>query len=304
MRQPDATIAELLERGELWETAAGLVGVRGEALGRLRNIEAIIARACAAEGAEEWRVPAAIPLAVLERADYFASFPQWLTLASHLTDDERSLERIAKSTSPAQAAAAAAAPAAAALPPAVCYHVYDALAGTALRAPRIVTAEGCCWRHEGDRFAPLARGWAFTMRELVYIGTEEQCAAFRDRGVAIARAVADALALPTELAQAEDPFFAPTARGRALLQRFKSLKHELLLPIGDGAAIAAASFNLHERFFGEAFDIRLPGGEPAHTACVAFGLERWLLASVVAHRLHDSKGISPMDSSAHQRVTA
>lgn len=282
MRQRDAALAKLRAVGELWEPAVGLVGLRGEALARLRHVEGIIAQAYAPEGAEEWRVPAAIPLAVLERADYFASFPQWLTLASHLADDERSLERIARSRTPAQAAAISAAPAAAALPPAVCYHVYAALAGTTLYAPRLVTAEGCCWRHERDRLAPLARGWAFTMREVVCIGSEEQCAAFRERGIAIARDVAAALGISSALAQAEDPFFAPTARGRLLLQRFKSLKHELLLPIGDGETIAAASFNLHERFFGEAFDIRLPDGEPAHTACVAFGMERWLLASLIA----------------------
>jgi hypothetical protein len=83
---------------------------------------------------------------------------------------------------------------------------------------------------------------------------------------------------------AEDPFFAPTGRGRALLQRLKELKQELRLPIGDGETVAAASFNLHDRFFGEAFAISLPDGSPAFTACVAFGLERWLLASLVAAR--------------------
>ena len=47
--------------------------------------------------------------------------------------------------------------------------------------------------------------------------------------------------------------------------------------------VAAASFNLHERFFGESFDIRLLDGQPAASACVAFGLERWTLAFLAAH---------------------
>jgi seryl-tRNA synthetase len=163
----------------------------------------------------------------------------------------------------------------------VCYHVYAALAGTTVAGPRIVTAQGCCWRHEGARVEPLARGWAFTMREIVCIGSEEDCASFRDRGVRLAHRLADELGVDGVLAEAEDPFFAPTARGRALLQRLRALKHELRLFVGDGETVAAASFNLHERHFGEAFDIRLPGGEPAHTACVAFGLERWLLATLL-----------------------
>ena len=57
----------------------------------------------------------------------------------------------------------------------------------------------------------------------------------------------------------------------------------LLLPIGGHRTVAASSFNLHDTFFGEAFDIRLACGAPATTACVAFGLERWLLAFLVRH---------------------
>jgi seryl-tRNA synthetase len=278
MRQRDALLAELRARGELWQPARGLIGLRGRPLAVLRRVERLVASLCAGETDEEWVVPAAIPLATLERAGYFASFPNWLTLAAHLSDDQAVLERVASSTAPARAAAEATVPAATALPPAVCYHVYEALAGTTLRGPRVVTAQAPCWRHEGGRLAPLERAWAFTMREIICIGTEAECSAFRERGVAIARRLATALGLEWSIEPAEDPFFAPTARGRALLQRLKGLKHELRLPIGDAETTAAASFNLHEQFFGEAFDIRLADGEPAHTACVAFGLERWLLA--------------------------
>ncbi|WP_165818518.1 hypothetical protein [Frankia canadensis] len=39
--------------------------------------------------------------------------------------------------------------------------------------------------------------------------------------------------------------------------------------------MAIAFTNLHRTFFGERAEIALDG-EPAHTSCVAFGLERWL----------------------------
>jgi seryl-tRNA synthetase len=160
--------------------------------------------------------------------------------------------------------------------------VYAALAGRTLSATSYVSAEGTCWRHEGDQLRPLARGWAFTMRECVAVGDEESVAAFRARGIARARALADSLGLDATLEEATDPFFRPTARGRELLQRLKGLKQELRLPNGDGS-VAAASFNLHERFFGDAFDIRLGDGSPAASACVAYGIERWLLAFLAAH---------------------
>jgi hypothetical protein len=141
MRQRDALLAELRARGELREAAPGLIGLRGRPLAQLRRIERVLASLCAAETDDEWTVPPAISMETLDRAAYFASFPHWLTLASHLGGDDATLERVARSPEPARAAAAAALPATAALPPAVCYHVYSALAGSTLRRPRVVTAQ-------------------------------------------------------------------------------------------------------------------------------------------------------------------
>ena len=297
MRRRERIVRALAGRGELWEPAPGVVGLRGGTLRRLAAIEARIAALCARQTGDEWRVPAALPLETLERAGYFASFPQWLTLASHLPDDEATLERIAIDAAPARAAAASGAPASAAMPPAVCWHVFAALAGSVVRAPRLVTAQGCCWRHEGERHAALERGWAFTMREIVCIGTEAECVRFRDAGTEAARALAAELGLAGAVEPAEDPFFMPTGRGRLLIQRLKELKQELRLDVGDGDTIAAASFNLHERHFGEAFGIRLPDGSPAWSACIAFGIERWLLASLVA-----AEGARVADTILHEAI--
>lgn len=291
MRTAEQVVAELRARGELWEPAPGLVGLRGHALDlyeRLARLAQDAAESAADDGTghgnacERWRPPAAIALSTLARARYFESFPQWLTLAAHLREDAASLERVARATDPALAASDACAPADAALPPAVCYHVYAALAGRVPSATTYVSAEGTCWRHEGDALRPLARGWAFTMRECVCVGDEESVAAFRARGIERARSLAASLGLDATLEEATDPFFRPTARGRELLQRLKGLKQELRLPVGDGS-VAAASFNLHERFFGDAFDIQLADGSPAASACVAYGIERWLLAFLAAH---------------------
>ena len=278
MWAPERVLVTLRERGELWQSAPGLVGLRGATLGLFRAIENAVSDIAASETDDDWRVPSGIALETLARADYFSSFPQWLTAAAHLSGDEDVLRRVATDPVPAVAARSALAPADAALPPALCYHIYAALAGRTINSAMLLTTQGTCWRHEGARLVPLERGWAFTMREIVCIGSAEEVEAFRRRGMTAASTLVDSLGLEAELAQASDPFFAPTGRGRALLQRIKSLKHELMLTLGPGHSIAAASFNNHERFFGEAFDLRLPNGEPASSACVAFGLERWLLA--------------------------
>ncbi|HET7564034.1 MAG TPA: hypothetical protein VFJ96_03510, partial [Gemmatimonadaceae bacterium] len=242
-----------------------------------------IAQLAQREVLEEWLAPPAVAMTTLARAKYFASFPFWLTAASHLPDDQRSLERIATAADPVQVARGAGCTSEAALPPALCYHVYDELAGHCLTTTRLVTLNGTCWRHEGAGRTPLVRQWAFTMREMVCIGKAADVERFRQRGMRLAGSLAARLDLDAGFLVATDPFFAPTARGQAIVQRVKALKHELALPFGNDQSTAAASFNNHEQFFGDAFGITLATGEPASTACVAFGLERWLLAFLVAH---------------------
>ena len=302
MRDAERVVAELRARGELWEVAPGVTGLRGDALALQRAITHALATLDAGEGAEEWCVPPALALDTLARAEYFASFPQWLTVAAHLSDDAGELERVARSACPAEAARTAAAPASAALPPAVCYHVYAALADSTIPRCRVVGVQGTCWRHEGARLRPLARGWAFTMREVVCAGADADVAAFRDRGAVRALAFARSLGLRARLEAATDPFYAPTARGRALLQRVKGLKQELLLGVG-AEELAASSFNLHERFFGDAFAIQLASGGAAATACVAHGVERWTLAVLAAHGC-DRRGWPPIFTSLTREVAA
>lgn len=281
MLTADDVVRGLSARGELWEVAPGLTGLAGAPLTLLRSIEHAMSELARTECDEEWRPAPALSLETLRRADYFASFPQWLTLFAHLDDAPGALERIAAAEDAAAEAARGASDAAGALPPAVCFHAYARLQGRVVRSPLLVTMQGTCWRHERGRFAPLEREWAFTMRELICVGTADDVGRFIERGVERAAALAEQFGLDAQLAAAADPFFAPTARGKALLQRVKGLKRELLLPIGGGRSTAAASFNDHETFFGEAFDIRLPDGAYASSGCVAFGLERWLLAALV-----------------------
>jgi len=134
MRTAEQVVAALRARGELWEPARGLVALRGDTFALFSRIERLVASATADIGADcdaecdAWSSPAALPLATLARASYFDAFPQWLTLASHLREDAETLERVARSADPAADACEACAPAGAALPPAVCYHVYAALA--------------------------------------------------------------------------------------------------------------------------------------------------------------------------------
>lgn len=289
MLSPEEVIGRLTRSGSLWSVAPGVTGLRGPVVSLVREIESALLDVARLETTDEWIAPAGVAFEALEKARYFASFPQWLSAASHLSGDDEALRKIVASRSPADAARESLAPADVALPPAICYNTYAAHAGSVIDSPTVMTAAGTCWRHEGERHVALERGWAFTMREIVCLGAESDVKDFLDRCTLRVGELERELGLECELVQASDPFFAPTARGQAALQRIKGLKHELEFRFLDTRPLAIASFNDHELFFGEAFGISLPDGMPAWSGCVAFGIERWLLAILCTH------GVDPKD---------
>jgi seryl-tRNA synthetase len=205
-------------------------------------------------GAEEYRFGSAIARDTLERAGYFESFPDGAT------------RLVGAGDGPGYC-----------LAPAVCYHAYEEFAGRRIDRPLLITAESPCFR-DGDRRAGGAgRLWEFTMREVVFVGGPDWVAARREEWMARIRDFAASLGLEGSVEPATDLFFGTMGRGKRLLQQIKGLKYELRLVTGD-APLAVASFNLHETFFGQRFAMALLDGRDAHSACVALGLERWVLA--------------------------
>jgi seryl-tRNA synthetase len=286
--------AELKRREWVHELGRGQVGLAGPAL---RLAQLLDAR-CAALGMERFDAapesyPALIPSDVLGRCGYFASFPQSVSLVSHLVEDYDLIEefRLANAGSPQLTV-----PRAAALPtpeacltPAVCYHTYQSLEGRQLYGMGYaVTSMGKCFRYESKNITGLDRLWDFSMREIVFLGTEGWVSAQRERAI---QAVAEQVAewdLDCVVETANDPFFPTVHTNKAYWQMRSDLKFEVRLGVEPGAAgeprtIACGSFNLHENFFGKTFNITLPDGQPAFTGCVAWGLERWVLAAFTQH---------------------
>jgi hypothetical protein len=120
------------------------------------------------------------------------------------------------------------------------------------------------------------------MREIVLAGSaafvEEQRARLIDAVTALMRR----WDLAFRLVSASDPFFATVRGTKALWQRARGLKHEMVVDVGTGP-IAAGSINVAGTLFGDAFRISTHDGQVATTACVGFGLERLVLALFSQH---------------------
>jgi seryl-tRNA synthetase len=290
----------LRSRGELSVLGAGQAALCGVPLALLRYFDSV-ARAWARDlGAEEHQYPSLIPLATLARAGHPQSFPQHLTVATHVGGSLAALRAAAEW--PEALRAEHLAPPAHALAPAVCYHCYAQRQGRTLAPqPLVVSAVGRCFRYESGHLRPLERLWDFTMREIVVFGSEAEVEDARRALIGRASRLMRELALDGRIETATDPFFTRESAGRRLVQRLRALKYELRLTLDDGGrSVAVASFNHHQDFFGQRFDVRQQSGAYAHTGCVAFGLERWVLAFLTQHGLDERAWPDPV--TAHLRA--
>ena len=215
-------------------------------------------------GGREQDWPVLMDEETLKRAGYPDAFPHLMMTACVGTDPESAPGPLSSSGW--------------CLSPAVCYHAYAALEGSIIHGGLRLAARGHCFRNEAaDELSPGRRQIEFQMRELVLIGStqwiEQELAGVQGE----IDTIASNLGMPGSWEIANDPFFLPTAKGRAHMQRLMETKREYCLH--DGLAIA--SINRHGNFFGERFHLSLSNGQAASSACIAFGLDRW-----AAHAKH------------------
>jgi len=168
------------------------------------------------------------------------------------------------------------------LNPAACYPVYPTLKGTVPAAGRLITLFAWVFRHEPS--IEPTRMQAFRVREYVCCGSPEQVVGWRNTWLKRGVDLLQSLGLPARSDVASDPFFGKGGKMLATSQLEQQLKFEVLVPvISEENPTATCSFNYHQDKFGEAFDIRTPDGETAHTACLGFGLERVTMALFQTH---------------------
>lgn len=259
-------------RGLHWSDD-GRAALDGALLGRAIELDGVFSRWAAAFGAVEHRFPVTIAAADLAPVGWLRSFPHLATFVSSAR--RPTLELLAGrggNGASVPISADTLEPVTHLLAPATCYHFYPRLAGRRLQGPLILTAACQCHRRE-ESYEPLRRQWCFSMREIVCIGDRRSVERFTARCQRMVDGFVRRLGIDAAWQTATDPFFDPANDPKALAQRLEPGKRELCL--ADGLAIASS--NKHRTFFADCYDIRVRD-EAAHSACVAFGIERWLFA--------------------------
>jgi seryl-tRNA synthetase len=166
--------------------------------------------------------------------------------------------------------------------PAACYPLYPACAGVLPEGGRHFDLSSYVFRAEPSD--DPARLQSFRLRENVRMADPDTIAVWRGSWCEQAVGLLSELGIPVTLEVASDPFFGRGGRMLSANQIAEELKFEILVPITSvEKPTAICSVNYHEDKFSQIYEIRMPDGVLAHTACIGFGLERVILALIETH---------------------
>ena len=267
------TNAETLLHPELRWDESGQSSISGNLLDLFRAIDHTVVNLASEFTPREHFFPSLIPIHELTKVDYLHSFPQHASFPVYMDDNDENLKAFRKTpVAEGTVQLTSLGPVKSILTPAACYHCYIHYQSRTLNQPLYLTTKCRCFRHEKE-YKPLERQWNFSMRELVCIGSMDDIQNF----INVVREKTERFIEQTGLSviwdTATDPFFDPANNPKYLMQKLQPNKIEMVF---DGR-LAIGSVNLHRNYFGESFSITC-NKEPAHSACIAFGLERWVAA--------------------------
>ncbi|AJD43829.1 amino acid--[acyl-carrier-protein] ligase [Rhizobium sp. SEMIA 4085] len=281
----------LFESGLLIDTGIdGLYGRSGQFEDVISAFERLIYGFGGADGAEAIRFPPGMNRALFEASGYMKSFPQLAGTVHSFCGSEFDHTSLLKCMEVGEDWTKDQEATDIVLTPAACYPLYPTVAkrGPLPESGALFDLQSYCFRHEPSK--DPARQQLFRMREYVCMGTKGHVTDFRqswmDRGLEMMKAVG----LDVVIDVANDPFFGRAGKMLANNQRDQNLKFELLIPITSSAnPTACMSFNYHQDAFGAKWGLNFADGSVAHTACVAFGLERIALALFHHHGLNTAE---------------
>jgi seryl-tRNA synthetase len=236
--------------------------------------------------AEILRFPPVTNRSHIEKSGYLHSFPNLLGAVCCLHGSEQEIRAAVDKPKTQDGWVGALGPTDLVLTPAACYPLYPLIAsrGAVPTGGLLFDVAADCFRREPSR--DVDRFQSFRMREFVYAGLPDNVFNFRERWMARAPEIADALGVKHKIEVANDPFFGRSGKLMAINQLEQAAKFEFLLQVRDDVKLTACmSFNYHKDHFGAKWGLRTESGNMIHTACTAFGIDRMALALFAAHGL-------------------
>lgn len=249
---------ELLRRRWLLPTGNGLFVLADPLVKMLKQIDTLFLELAESVGAKECQMPVILSEDNAKKSQYAESFAHQ-AVGLHTCEGNVSFGLAS---------------------PTVCYHYFSAIQNLEVAPRELVTAVGTCVRNEKGALSDLSRLSSFTLREIIGIGTANECeVAVTEIKRKIFSLLNSVLELSYDVTLASDPFFGEQSEIKRKAQLIQGGKVEIraladFLP----SPIPIISFNRHHQIFFGRFGIKQDPNQPLESFCVGFGYERILYA--------------------------
>ncbi len=273
----------LVEAGLLYPTGVAGVSGRSQRYSAVaKGLHELVDRWGAAVDATEVQFPPIVNRTTFEQTNYVQSFPDLMGVVEIFTGDDRDHAELLRRSASGKDWHELLEPSEIYLASAACHPVYPMCTGTLPPEGRFFNVQSFCFRHEPS--SDPARMQSFQMHEIVFVGDPERSQGHRDAGLEHGVELLRRLGLELSVVNANDPFFGRLGTAMATNQIDEVLKLEGTAPIGSpDHDVAIISGNCHRDHFGLPFSIVTADGAVAHSACVAFGIDRITLALFYKH---------------------
>lgn len=229
-------------------------------------------------GAIEKLYPVLLPLDAYSMTGYVRKTPQYAIFCSTVKESLKELEQTDAAVHNKKIKEIIKEPRFA-LSPSACFHTYIEYKDKTLKDNTIVTFKQNVFRNEGRlNYNEIGRLCDYHVREIVMLGSNQFIIEIRDKIMQKSKELMSKLQLVGDISLASDSFVVPKMQMYRKIQHIDKSKYEMHLNISSDKSISTASYNLHGKAFTDPFNISVENCEDTATACVGFGLQRWILA--------------------------
>lgn len=260
-------MSKVIKNGQATLVGNGLFVLEGDLARILDLIEKQVMIIAASVGAKPVHVPSILSWDNVVKSEYLKSFNNQALIVDPLAEHKEYEKHLGLAS------------------PTVCYHFFSALTGRSISKSKVITAYSKCCRKEEECLTDLGRLTNFSMREIIFLGTEKFCINTRQKILeATMKMMNEVFDLSYQVVTASDPFFGENSEAKKTAQILSESKYEVqtLIPFNN-SAISTSSYNFHGKVFYDRFHICPGKPELSYSGCVGWGYER-LLYSVLAQK--------------------
>ncbi len=239
--------------------------------------------------AREKAYPVLLPIDAYTMTGYLKKTPQYALFCSTVQDEMTVLEQTNDAVESKRILEIINEPIYA-LSPSACFHTYLEYRNKVLDENTVITFRQNVFRNEGRlNYEEIGRLCDYQVREIVMIGSDKFVTEVRDSVINEIVFLMKELKLQGDIGISSDSFVVPKMQMYKKMQRIDKSKYELHLKVERNQSISAASFNLHGKAFTDPFHIEVLNCDETVTACVGFGLQRWVIAFFAQYGFDDDK---------------